>query len=213
MRRFGLTLFVLLAALAWAVPGIAAAASAPPAAQAAADPLAQQPVQQAELSDPGAATDDEFGYSVALSGDTALIGAPHERQRSERRRRRLRLHALGDELVAAGRAERRRRGVRRRVRHLGGALRRHGAGRRPRQERRRSERRRRRLRLHAARGRAGSQQAELSDPDAAVGDYFGNSVALSGDTALIGALDKTVGRCRAAPAPPTWRCSPAATTP
>lgn len=76
MRRFGLTAFVVFAAVAFAVPGTTAAASASPAAQAGADPLAQQATQQAELPDPGAAASDEFGFSVAVAGDTALIGAP-----------------------------------------------------------------------------------------------------------------------------------------
>ena len=34
-----------------------------------------------------------------------------------------------------------------------------------------------------------TQQAELTASDAAAGDYFGNSVAVSGDTAVVGALD------------------------
>ena len=42
-------------------------------------------------------------------------------------------------------------------------------------------------------GTSWSQQAELSDPDAALQDEFGCSVALSGDTALVGADIKTVG--------------------
>ena len=42
-------------------------------------------------------------------------------------------------------------------------------------------------------GTSWSQQAELTASDAAAGDWFGNSVALSGDTALVGAYGKTVG--------------------
>ena len=42
----------------------------------AADPLALVPLQQAELADPNATNGDEFGYAVAISGDTALVGAP-----------------------------------------------------------------------------------------------------------------------------------------
>jgi len=76
MCRLGFMMGVLLAALAFALPGIAAAASALPPAQAAAGPLAQQAIQQVELSDPGAATGDAFGWAVALEGDTALVGAP-----------------------------------------------------------------------------------------------------------------------------------------
>jgi hypothetical protein len=42
-------------------------------------------------------------------------------------------------------------------------------------------------------GTSWSQRAEVSDPDAATRDYFGQSVALSGHTALIGAPGVTVG--------------------
>ena len=42
-------------------------------------------------------------------------------------------------------------------------------------------------------GSSWSQQAEPSDPGAANGDKFGTSVALSGDTLLVGVPDKTVG--------------------
>ena len=41
-------------------------------------------------------------------------------------------------------------------------------------------------------GRRWSQQAELTAGDVVAGDFFGRSVALSGDTALVGALHKTV---------------------
>ena len=41
-------------------------------------------------------------------------------------------------------------------------------------------------------GTTWSEQAELSDPNAATSDYFGGSVALDGDTALVGAGNKTV---------------------
>ena len=53
-----------------------------------------------------------------------------------------------------------------RLRLLGGALRRHGAGRRQRQDSRGPERRRRRLRLHALGARAGRSRPKLIDPDA-----------------------------------------------
>jgi hypothetical protein len=43
-------------------------------------------------------------------------------------------------------------------------------------------------------GTTRSQQAELNDPSPAAGDSFGISVALSGDTALVGASNETVGR-------------------
>jgi len=42
-------------------------------------------------------------------------------------------------------------------------------------------------------GTSWSQQAELTASDAAADDHFGHSVALSGDTALVGAWSKDVG--------------------
>jgi len=75
MCRLGFTLCVLLAAMAFALPGAAAASAAPPAPQAAPEPPAQQAIQQAEPTAAAAATDDRCGWSVALSGGTALIGA------------------------------------------------------------------------------------------------------------------------------------------
>ena len=57
-------------------------------------------------------------------------------------------------------------------------------------------------------GTSWSQQAELSDPDAAADDWFGYSVALSGDTALVGACDTTVGG-QTTPAPPMSSPAPA----
>ena len=105
--------------------------------------------QQAELSASDAAAGDHFGCSVALSGDTALVGAPARPSAARARRCRLRLHALRHELVAAGRAERLRRGIRRR---------------------------------------------------------FGYSVALSGDTALVGPTRKTAGG-HATPVRSTSMCS------
>lgn len=40
------------------------------------------------------------------------------------------------------------------------------------------------------------QQAELKDPRAAAGDNFGCSVAISGDTVLVGVSHKTVGKTK-----------------
>ena len=73
MRRFGLTLLVAFAALAFALPGIAAAASALPPAQAAAGPLAQQAIQQVELSDPGAAVGAAVGVAVGRTWTVTFV--------------------------------------------------------------------------------------------------------------------------------------------
>ena len=121
------------------------AAASPATLHLATDPLAPLAVQQAELSASDGANSNYFGCSVALSGDTALVGTPGEINNKLWTRRRLRLHPLRDDLEPAGQADRLRRGRRRLLRLLGGALRRHGPGRRLRQEWLRW----RRLRLHA----------------------------------------------------------------
>ena len=86
--------------------------------------------QQAKLTAGDAATYDGFGSSVALAGDTVLVGSPRARS------------------VAAGQA--------------GSAY------------------------VFVRSGTGWSQQAKLMADDAAPNDGFGNSVALSGDTALAG---------------------------
>ena len=92
--------------------------------------------QQAELTASDAATSDQFGYSVALSGDTALVGAD--------------LKAVG----AKARA--------------GAAY------------------------VFVRSGTTWTQQAELPAPSPTTGGHFGWAVSLSGDTALIGAPGQTV---------------------
>jgi hypothetical protein len=84
--------------------------------------------QQAKLTATGAAAGDEFGFSVALSGSTAVVGA---------------------------------------YRKNGGT----GAA-----------------YVFARSGSTWTQQAKLTATGAAPGDFFGSSVALSGSTAVIGAL-------------------------
>jgi len=93
--------------------------------------------QQAKLTASDGAADNYFGCSVALSGDTALIGAYNK-------------------TVGSNESQ--------------------GA-----------------TYLFTRSGTAWSQQQELTASDGAAGDWFGNSVALSGDTALVGADSKTVG--------------------
>ena len=92
--------------------------------------------QQTEIGDPAAATGDAFGTTVALSADTALIGAPTAAVAGQSR--------AGTVYVFDGS------------------------------------------------GSSWSQQAQLVDPDAYSNDKFGCAVALSGNTALVGALDTTV---------------------
>ncbi len=94
-------------------------------------------LQQAELTDPAATAHDSFGCSVALSGDLALIGAYGTKVGS---------HA------SAGAAY-----------------------------------------LFARSGTDWSQVAELTASDAADDDEFGNAVALTESTALIGARNKSFG--------------------
>jgi hypothetical protein len=138
--------------------------------------------QQAELMAKDAATGDRFGRSVALSGTTALIGAPGKNL------------STGSAFLGtvpspeaeatstnAATADRFGNSV-----ALSGTTAPNGAP------------------FHAlSRGvayafvRVGttwSQQAELTAKDAAAGDNFGSSVALSGSTALIGALYKDSSR-------------------
>ena len=119
--------------------GGAAGAAAPGTAQpstSSPDLLGSLALQQAEWLDPGATGDDFFGYSVALSGDTALVGAY---QRS----------VNGKQYSGA-------------------------------------------VYVFVRSGSGWSQQAVLTPADAAAGDFFGWSVALSGDVALIGADQKTI---------------------
>ena len=87
--------------------------------------------QQQKLTASDAAANDIFGYSVAVSGDTALVGA------------------YGDDSPAA---------------NVGSAY------------------------VFVRSGATWAQQAKLTASDAAAGDNFGSSVALSGDTAVVGAV-------------------------
>ncbi len=98
------------------------------------DPLVW--VEQEVTASDGAAS-DIFGYSVALSGPTALVGAPQ--------------HQVG------GNADQ------------GAAY------------------------IYNKINGVWSQTAELTASDGAARDYFGNSVALNGTTALVGAVNHQVG--------------------
>lgn len=91
--------------------------------------------QQAELNAGDAAYGDGFGYVVAVSGDLALVGAPFK--------------------TVGGMA------------NVGAVY------------------------VFVRTGTTWTPRAELADPSPAAGDSFGSALAISGDTALIAADDKT----------------------
>ncbi len=93
--------------------------------------------QQAMLTTSGGAAWDEFGYAVAVSGDTAFVGAP---------RRTVNGEAEAGAVYVFTRA-----------------------------------------------GSAWTQTLELSAADARSGDHFGSSIAVSGDTMLVGAPYRSGG--------------------
>jgi hypothetical protein len=75
-HRMKLGVVVLaLCALVALVGTAPARAAAPPTQQALASPLALAAIQQAQLLAGDGATGDYFGYSVALDGNTAIVGA------------------------------------------------------------------------------------------------------------------------------------------
>ncbi len=145
--------------------------------------------QQAELSDPNAAAGDRFGFSVALSGDTAVIGAVGRKgaagaayvfvrsgtgwaQQTELRASDAAAdNEFGSSVAVSGDTA------------LVGAFGKSVSGQAVAGA----------AYVFVGSGTGWAQQAELSDPDPASGECFGSSVALSGDTALIGAFGKTVG--------------------
>jgi MYXO-CTERM domain-containing protein len=103
-------------------------------------PLRVDPVvwtQQAELTAGDGAAGDQFGYSVSVSGGTAIVGAH--------------------------------------TRYVGANARQGAAY------------------IFVKSGATWTQQAELTASDGAASDRFGNSVSVSGGTAIVGALDHTVG--------------------
>ena len=149
--------------------------------------------QQAELTASDGAAGDGFGTSVALSGDTALVGAPGKTvggqiaagaayvfsgtgtswsQQAELSDPDAAVEdefgtsvALSGDTALVGAPQ---KTVAARY-HAGAAY------------------------VFTRSGTSWSQQAELTASDAAARDEFGCSVALSGDTALVGAPCKTVG--------------------
>ena len=120
-----------------------------------------------------------FGWSVAISGNSALIGAP---QKERVHRRGLRIRALGDALVPASGADRfllKRPLMSSAGRWRSGEQR---LGGRPQMEVEH-------LGAYAfvRSGTHWSQQAELIASYGAMGDQFGYSVAISGISAAVGA--------------------------
>ncbi len=97
------------------------------------DPL----VQLAELVASDGAANDQFGYSVAVSGGTAIVGAPN--------------HKVGSNVQQGA------------------------------------------VYVFSQSGGTWTQQAELTALDGAAYDLFGVSVALSGNTVVVGAGGKTIG--------------------
>jgi hypothetical protein len=57
--------------------GLSTVGRVPAGLQQALDQSLDPPIQQAELTASGGASGDNFGYSVAVDGDTAVVGAPH----------------------------------------------------------------------------------------------------------------------------------------
>jgi hypothetical protein len=136
--------------------------------------------QQATLTDPGGARGDQFGYSVALSGSTAVVGAPGTNSStgaayvftrsgktwSQQASLTDRGGATGDDfgwsVALSGSTA---------VVAAPGTNTATGAA-----------------YVFTRSGKTWSQQATLTDPGGADDDTFGSSVALSGSTAVVGAI-------------------------
>jgi hypothetical protein len=134
--------------------------------------------QQSRLAASDAAAGDWFGYSVVLSGTTALIGAPFKNAAAGA--------AYVDKLphpqieltasdAAAGDQFGTSVALSGTTALIGAVVKNSGVG---------------AAYVFVRSGTGWAQQAELTASDAAIGDYFGYSVALSGTTALIGAATK-----------------------
>lgn len=149
-------------------------------------------VQQAKMTANGGLALDEFGFSVAISGDTALVGAPYNSAAASSggaayvfvrsgatwvQQARLLANdaelqdyfgwsvALSGDTALIGASGDDDKGY-----NAGSAY------------------------IFVRNGTVWSQQAKLPASDGAAGDYYGSSVALSADTALVGAhQDNAVG--------------------
>ena len=141
--------------------------------------------QAAELKGSDTVAGDYFGYSVAISGTTAVVGAPDgaPAENGPPCRPGVRVHQDGRRLDAGRRAEGLRHRRRRRLRRLGGHLghdRRRGCS--------RATPALPAGRTCSPRRQAGWKQiAELKGSDTVADDDFGGSVAISGTTVVVGA--------------------------
>ena len=151
------------------------------------------PVFQAELTSSDAATYDNLGYAVALSGDTALVGDPYKTVGDQGHVGAVYVYtwsgtswsqqaelsdpdAAGSDYFGASVAL---SGDTALIGAWGATVNGQGsAG---------------KAYIFTRSGGSWSQPTVLSDPDTTYENYFGTSVALSGDTALIGAPSTTVG--------------------
>ncbi len=149
--------------------------------------------QQAQLTATGGAAGDEFGISVALSGDTAIVGAYRDDVGVNADQGSAYVFTRSGttwtqqaQLIATGGAAGDQLGVA--VAHSGdtaivgawfddvGASPDQGSA-----------------SVFARSGTTWTQQAQLAATGGAAGDFFGYSVALSGDTAIVGARSDDVG--------------------
>ena len=155
-------------------------------------PLVVDPwMQQAELTASDGAFADEFGLSVAVSGNTAVVGAPGDGPTLNEGAAYVFVRKGGTWTQQTG-ADRVRWGFWRIFRLVCSGERQHGVvgafghyvG---------SNQYQGAAYVFVRSGTTWSQQAELTEPEGAEGDYFGNSVAVSGNTAVVGAPYHTVG--------------------
>jgi len=150
------------------------------------------PTQQAKLTASDAAVYNQLGYSVALDGDTAVVGDPYETVNSQSHAGAVYVYtwsgtswaqqaeltasdlAAGDWFGASVAISGDTAVVGALFKSVGGQG---SAG---------------AAYVFTRSGTSWSQQTKLSDPDATYEDDFGTSVALDGNTALVGAYDATV---------------------
>ncbi len=142
-------------------------------------------VQQAVLTGTGTSTADSFGTSVSVSGGTAVVGAPNK---SSGRGTAYVFSRTGanwnqqSELTASDAANNDAFGTSVSIdgdTALIGASGKNGQG---------------VAYVFVRSGSTWTQQAELTASDAASGDFFGGSVSLSGDTAVVGANGRLAGK-------------------
>jgi hypothetical protein len=145
--------------------------------------LVQIAIQQAELTDGGGAAGDSFGYSVAIDGDTALVGSPYRDIGTSPDQgaacvftRSAGVWTLQQELTEGGSYGSFGWSV-----ALSGDTALVGV------------RQNNCAYVFTRSGTTWTQQQRLRASDDAFSGGFGHSVALSGDSALVGACDKTVG--------------------